>query len=267
MRAIRKIQKNRVKIPNFGDFKFLTEVFLAQKVPPVVVHGETAYINSVWFYILAVSIFKSEDVNIFSRESCRERYFERLSPSRKRRKKGYRRAKRKLRWIIEGRSPFAYQYERMGAGRFGRYVMDLCLEYIVLKRMLYYFRRAAGMERRAQRVFDYMKRTFPAVRLLYPEKMRRRVLQRVNNYSGVMDFKDWDKMKDSIKVSNPRYVHGVFDSTAGFADSPYMDTAKIYKDSYFEEEPSELEKMQKTQKRGWKNLFMYKAVRPENIAG
>lgn len=265
MKAVEKIKSSRVKIPNFGNFRFLTDVFLQQKVPPVVVSGETAYINKVWLYVLAVSVFGSEDVNVFSYDSCRARYFERLNPKRKKRKRGYRRAKRRLRWIIETRSPFAYQYEKMGAGRFGRYVMDMCLEYKVMKRMLYYFRRAAGMEKRADRVFSYMRRVFPVVRLLYPAKNSRRLLTRSNNYSGVMDFKEFDKMKDGVRFSkftNKSYLAGILESDAGFADSPYMDTAKIYKDSYFEETPSDLAQIRRED---WKNLCLYKSIRPENI--
>ena len=262
MKAIEKIRNSKVRIPNFADFRFLKDVFLAQKVPAVVRHGDILYINSVWFYVLAVCIFETEDLNIFSRESIRERYFDRLSPARKKRRKGYYSAKKKLRWIVEERSPFAYRYERMGSGRFVRYIMDCCLEYTVLKRMLFYFRRAVGQEQRAKRVFDYLKRMYPVVKLLFPERRRRRILHRTNTYSGVIDFKDYEKIKTNIRTANVSSV--VLDSTAGYTESLYTDTVKIYKNSlmeeYFENNPSDLKNQD-----NWRNLFMYQAIKADNI--
>lgn len=264
-RVITKIRNSKVRIPNFADFRLLKDVFLAQKVPAVVQHEGVLYINSVWFYVLAVCIFETEDLNIFSKDATLERYFDRLSPERKQRRKGYRSVKKKLRWIVEERSPFAFRYEKMGSGRFERYIMDCCLEYIVLKRMLFYFRRAVGQEHRAKRVSEYLKRMYPSVKLLFPKKVQRRILPRVNTYSGVINFKEFSKLKDNVKIPSTQNVPSiVLDSTVGYADSPYTDTAKIYKtslmDSYFDEHPSELKNQD-----NWKNLFMFKSIRPDKI--
>ena len=266
MKAIEKIRNSKVRIPNFADFRFLKDVFLAQNVPAVVQHEGVLYINSVWFYILAVCIFETEDLNIFSKDATLERYFDRLSPKRKQRRKGYRSVLKKLRWIVEERSPFAFRYEKMGSGRFGRYIMDCCLEYIVLKRMLFYFRRAVGQEHRAKRVSEYLKRMYPSVKLLFPAKgLKRRILPRVNTYSGVIDFKEFSKLKDNVKIHGTQNVPSiVLDSTVGYVESPYTDTAKIYKnslmDEYFNEHPSELKNQD-----NWKNLLMFKSIRPDKI--
>lgn len=106
---------------------------------------------------------------------------------------------------------------------------------------------------------------YPSVKLLFPKKVRRRILPRVNTYSGVINFKEFGKLKDNVKIHGTQNVPSiVLDSTVGYADSPYTDTAKIYKtslmDSYFEEHPSELKNQD-----NWKNLLMFKSIRPDKI--
>lgn len=88
------------------------------------------------------------------------------------------------------------------------------------------------------------------------------MLHRTNTYSGVIDFKDYEKIKKNIRTANVSSV--VLDSTAGYTESLYTDTVKIYKNSlmeeYFENNPSDLKNQD-----NWRNLFMYKAIKADNI--
>ena len=255
-----KIRGNLLKIPNFNEFNFLVEVFLAQKIPPVFSVKDILYINKIWVYLLAVFIFKTEKLNIFCWESKRKRYFERLNPKRKKRRIQYRRAKRKLRRIVEESTPFSYIFEKSGSHRFILHLINKCIAYIVLKRMLFYFRRCKDGEKRAEKIYKYICEKYPKVSLLYPAKRNRRILERIDIFSGVMSTEKFEKLKNEHRFSNRRFLEGVLEYEERYKDSSFIDAKINQADSYYEEGFSDLQK-----EKNWKNVLLFREFKPENI--
>lgn len=256
-----------LKIPNFSEFRFLSEAFLAQKIPPVVLDGPVLYIHKTWVYLLAVSVFRTEKLNIFCWDAKRLRYFEELNKKRKKKRLKHRLTYRSARRLVEEHTPYSLVYEKMGACKFIDSVIDKCIAYKTLKRMLFYFRRIPGGEKMAGKIYEYICKNYPKVELLYParglRKGRRRIIQRNNTYSGVMSKKEFEDLKKRHRFSNSRYLEGIFDSEDDYKESIFLEAKIKQADSYYEEGVSELQEVKK--EADWRNLLLYREFSPENI--
>lgn len=269
MNKIGKIRKEIVslKIPNFSEFRFLSEAFLAQKIPPVVLDGPVLYVHKTWVYLLALSVFRTEKLNLFCRDAKRLRYFEGLNKKRKKKRLKHRSIVRRARRIVEEKTPFSRIYEKMGSHKFTDVVINRCIAYKTLKRMLFYFRRIPGGEKMAEKIYEYICKNYPKVELLYPakglRKDTRRIIKRNNTYSGVMNKEEFENLKKRHRFSNSRYLEGIFDSEDDYKKSIFLEAKIKQADSYYEEGVSELQEVKK--EADWRNFLLYREFSPENI--
>ena len=171
---------------------------------------------------------------------------------------------RKARRLAEEHTPFAFAYEKQGARKFAETVVDKCIAYKTLKRMLFYFRRIPGGEGKAEKIYAYICKNFPKVELLYPAKRtNRRIIQRNNTYSGVMSKEEFENLKKRHRFSNSRYLEGVFDDEDDYKNSVFLEAKINQAASYYEEGVSELQDVKK--EADWKNMLLFREFIPENI--
>lgn len=268
-----------LKVPNFSEFRFLSDAFLSQRIPPVFIsrhdNQEVLYIHKTWTYLLALSLFRTESLNVLCRESKRFRYLNNLS-SHKREKRARKRftVYKKLRTIVEYKTPFSALYERMGSQRFIDVVLNRCIAYKVLKRMLFYFRRLPQGEEKAKRIYEYLTIQYPKIQLLYPQNRKSRKSIRLapvcNTYSGVMSTEEFQRLKERHRFSNSRYFESIFEDEK--IDKVALAEAKVQQANlYYEESPTiktlfDTSELKETKEASdWRNLLLFREFNPDNI--